>query len=247
MILQDEMPPEIRGDVSLPGVAPCAPEDWIRVDEAYGAQMAHREALLAEQRDAVIWLAPEAADAAAEVLEEVQALLPGLGFQPGAEGWRCPDGRVVKPVMADPLGTLGRLIQEDICILQKRGEEHVLTGAVLCFPASWSLQDKAGRPLIRIHEPVAAYDDGVARRVQRLFDGVRAGRPLWRHNRLWYADAELHQPRREAARRSQEGLGPETAPFMRSERQCIVRMPKADAVVFAIHNYVVRNPHLTGA
>ena len=30
-------------------------------------------------------------------------------------------------------------------------------------------------------------------------------------------------------------------PFTRSERQCILRLPESDAVVFTIHTYVVRD------
>ena len=130
-----------------------------------------------------------------------------------------------------PLLTLGRLVQEDICLLEKRGEEHVLTGAVLCFPANWRLAEKINRPLLGIHAPVPEYDENIARRVQRLFDGVRVGRPLWRFNKLSYSDADLHQPYKKT-----DG---DVTPFIRSERQCILRLPRTDAVVFSIHTFVV--------
>jgi hypothetical protein len=239
VITQDTLPPEMRGPHSLPGMAPAAAHDWLRVDEAYSAQMQRRLALLEHQRTDVLWMDPSALEAAREVLYAAMALLPALRFDVSGTQVTCPDGRVVAVSHADPLLTLGHLLQEDICILQKRGGEHVLTGAVLCFPASWRLAEKAGRPLTGIHTPVAEYDADLARRVQRLFDGVRAGRPLWRYNRLWYEDAELHQPRSVTAPRR---IGPDSsaAPFIRSERQCVVRMPVSDAVVFSIHTYVVR-------
>ena len=108
---------------------------------------------------------------------------------------RRPDGVTVAIDRADPLGTLGHLVQEDLCLMEKRNEAHVLTAAVLCFPASWRLAEKIGRPLEAIHAPVPEYDPKLARRVQRLFDGVQPGRPLWRVNALRYADPALHQPR----------------------------------------------------
>jgi hypothetical protein len=37
-----------------------------------------------------------------------------------------------------------------------------LTAAILCFPASWTLAEKLGRPLGAIHGPVAGYDPGMA-------------------------------------------------------------------------------------
>lgn len=231
-ILQDALPAAQQGESALPGVSPCAPDDWLRVDEAYGAQMAYRSELLAGRREAVLYQSDAARDAAAEVLEQALAVLPKLGFSVASDVVSCPDGRKVALDLESPLLTMGHLVQEDICILQKRGDEHVLTAAVLCFPANWRLADKVERPLIGIHEPVEEYDKNIARRVQRLFDGVRVGRPLWRFNKLRYAEADLHQPRRRAT-------GPDM-PFIRSERQSILRLPRTDAVVFSIHTHVVR-------
>lgn len=241
VITQDALPPEMSGAPRLPGTGPTDPHDWLRVDEAYAAQMQRRLELLEGQTDDVLWLDPTAQTAAEEVLEQALSLLPALGFEVDAQRVRCPDGRYVNIAWTDPLRVLGQLVQEDICILRKQGDEHVLVGAVLCFPASWRLAEKAGKPLIGIHEPVEEYDAQLAKRVQRLFDAVRAGQPLWRFNKLWYEDAELHQPR--SAEASARRIVPEeqAAPFIRSERQCLVRMPVSEVVVFSIHTYVVRS------
>jgi hypothetical protein len=238
-ILQNTLPSEMQAETKLPGMAPAEPDGWLRVDEAYGAQMKRRLELLAHQSDDVLWMDPSALEAAQEILDAVLEILPSLGFLSEHGQVTCPDGRVVQIMRDAPLLTLGQLVQEDICLLRKEGEEHVLVGAVLCFPASWRLAEKTGKPLIGIHEPVSEYDDHLAKRVQRLFDGVRAGRPLWRFNRLWYDDPELHQPR---SAREPRRISPDqqAAPYIRSERQCVVRMPKTDIVVFSIHTYVVR-------
>jgi hypothetical protein len=151
---------------------------------------------------------------------------------------RRPDGLQAAVDWTDPLGTLGRITQQDFCILQKQGAEHVLTGAVLCFPASWTLDEKIGRPLLDIHTPVVEYTAGLASRVQRLFDGVQAGRPLWRFNALWYRDPALYQPRRAHAPRAPELA--EEAGYLRSELQSILRLPKTRAAVFSIHTRVLR-------
>jgi hypothetical protein len=235
-ILHARLPDDMLDLRALPGVQPVT-GPWIRVDEAYAGQMALRRALLDAQREAVYRAGPEAEAACAEALAQALDVLPDLGFVRRGDAMLCPDG-VEVALDGSPLVVLGRLIQSDICILQKQGGEHVLTAACLCFPASWHLEDKFGRPMTRIHAPVDSYDDRMAHRVQRLFDGVQAGRPLWRFNRLTYADAELHQPRREHARRQMPAPG---APaFIRSERQTILRLPVSRAVVFAIHTYIVR-------
>ena len=238
MILSDSLPYDPFALGALPGVAPLDSADWLLLDSAYGAQMAERRRLLATRRDAVLALLPEADAAAQELLTHALAHLPP-GFTVAHGQVTCPDGTVQPIAPDDPLGTLGRICQEDFCLMQKPdgATEHVLTGAVLCFPASWRLAEKIGRPLLAIHRPVHDYDDALARRVQRLFDGVQPGRPLWRANALWYEDPALHQPRSEASPRPLGGR--DTAPFLRSERQVISRLPGCGAVVFSIRTYML--------
>lgn len=239
-ILHQRLPADLTDGTRLPGTQPLTSGRWLEVDEAYAAQMAYRRALIASRRDAVLWQAPAAAAAVAEVFTEALALLPTLGFEVTAHEIHCPDGARIARASDDPLALLGRLAQEDICIMQKNGAEHVLTAAVLCFPASWTLAEKAGRPLIRIHAPVDEYDEDLAKRVQRLFDGVQVGRPLWRNNLNYYDNPELFQPRSEAEG-ARAAPAPQRAPFLRAERQCILRLPKTKAVVFSIHSFVVRS------
>jgi hypothetical protein len=245
MILQRAIPYDPLSPPPLPGIAPLDPGDWLRVDEAFAGQMGEKDRLVRDRRAAVIALDDGARAAAGELLDEVvaaQMIKPG--FARDGDVITRPDGGRVPVRWSDPMGTLARLAQEDFCILEKRGDEHVMTAAALCFPASWSLDEKFMRPLVGIHLPVDSYDEGIARRVQRLFDGVQAGRPLWRFNALWYADADLHQPRREGARRPRPAPG--EAPFMRSELQTIRRLPESGAVVFGIHTYVLAERDVPG-
>lgn len=237
VILQDEIPYDVTVEKSLPGVAPLGESSWLHLDEAYAAQLARKAELLAERRSDVVALDAGALPAARELLRMVVGeLIERHGFSDAGDSVARPGGRAVALDFDDPLGTLAQLVQEDFCILQKQGEEHVLTGALLCFPASWTLAEKFMRPLVRIHKPVESYDANIAKRVQRLFDGVRVGRPVWRFNALHYADAELFHPRTEDAPREDDY---EEQRFLRSEKQVILRLPETDAVVFAIHTYVV--------
>lgn len=227
----------------LPGTLPLDPADWLRLDDAYAGQMALRDRLIADREGEVHALLPQAAGAAAELYDAVLPLLPGLGFRLGDGAALRPDGATVPLDPGRPLLTLGRLVQEDFCLMQADGSgEHVLTGAILCFPAGWLLAEKLGRPMLRIHAPVAKYSADVAARVQRLLDGVRAGAPLWRAN-AHHSRAPLFNPRPEAA--PKDTLAQDEMPFIRSERQCLVRLPRTQAVVFSIHTYRVRVTDLT--
>lgn len=238
-ILQDRLPhlpwidPRTR---RLPGILPVEGRDWLRIDEAYAPQMALRDRLIAAQADRVHGLLPEARPAATELYQTALDWLrqtPGFTFTDTAA--TRPDGLAVPLDPGRPLLTLGRLLQEDLCLMERQGDEYALTGGILCFPASWTLAQKLGRPLTGIHDPVPVYDADIARRVARLFDAIRPDQPLWRMNYLTYDDFVLHQPRREGEGRPQ----PQGHVFIRCERQCLLRLPLTKAVVFTIHTYVV--------
>jgi hypothetical protein len=139
---------------------------------------------------------PQGVPAAQDLYRRVLArLATETGYAVGADAVQRPDGVTIPLDPAQPLLTLGRLVQEDLCLREAAGNEHVLTGAILCFPASWTLAQKIGRPLSDIHIPVPSYDAGIARRVQRMFDAIRPEQPLWRANALLYDDPTLFQPR----------------------------------------------------
>ncbi|NOD46632.1 MULTISPECIES: DUF3445 domain-containing protein [unclassified Ruegeria] len=232
-ILQNTIPYDVGNPRALPGIQPTTLEDWLHQDEAFSGQMQRREELLCDHRDDVLALDPQAEPAAQELLDMVLARV----YPSAAEAVVRPDGATVLIDRSQPLDTLCKLVQEDFCILQKLGEEHVLTGAILCFPASWRLLEKFMRPLVDIHVPVQSYDANIAKRVQRLFDGIQPGRPLWRFNALWYEDSELFQPRSAHARREIPDRRENS--FLRSERQTLLRLPETNAVVFSIHTYVL--------
>jgi dimethylamine monooxygenase subunit A len=225
----------------LPGVLPLEGESWLRVDEAFAGQMAERDRLIAADPVRVHALLPRGRAAADELYGMVLAHLRDQpGYVIGAAEAVRPDGVIVPLDPAEPLLTLGRLVQEDLCLLDSEGEEHALVGAILCFPASWTLAQKIGRPLSAIHVPVPSYDAGIARRVQRMFDAIRVEQPLWRGNSLLYDDPALFQPRLEGVHRPK----PVGRTYLRSERQCLLRLPQTRALLFAIHTYVLRRSDL---
>jgi hypothetical protein len=102
------------------------------------------------------------------------------------------------------------------------------------------LAEKLGRPLTEIHTPVPEYEAGLAARVQRLFDGLRAveagGRILMRMNALDHDRPELFQTRPQAEARP-HGHG--SGEWLRIERQTLRRLPATGAVVFSIHTTVL--------
>ena len=238
-ILHDKLPYRLDTKRNLPAVTALDPDNVLIKDHTYADQMAERERLINDFEQDVICLEPKTLFAAQELLDFVLRFLPRLGgFIKTADHIICPDGRQVVISYTNPLASIGRLVQNDFCLLIKKDEEHILSGAILCFPASWSLEEQFLRPLSIIHTPIAAYDSNVARRVQRLFDGVKPNRPIWRHNELYYDKPDLYQPRKTTNRRPI--LKEADRRFLRSERQVIFRLPRSNAVIFSIHTHVLK-------
>lgn len=243
VILQRSVPYDMTPR-PLPGIRGLALRDWLTRDEAFAPQMALRARLVTTHRAQVIAAQPGSGALCRQVLQFVLDWLAchDTAYRIDAKAVRRPDGAVVPLDRADPLGTLARLIQEDLCLLTRQGGRHALTAAVLCFPAGWRLADKIGRPLTAIHDPVPSYDDRLAARVQRLFDAVTPDQPLWRFNALPYAAPDLFQPHKVAATRDTP------VRYLRSERQSILRLPDSpdDACLFSIHTYVIRTTDSPG-
>lgn len=227
----------------MPGVQPLDPAQWLVVDDAFAGQMAERERAIRERPELVHALLPEAREAAEECLEAVLNFLPNLpGYQINEQSVIRPDGAQVPIDRKNPLLTLGRTIQDDICLMLPGETEHVLGGAILCFPASWTLAQKIGRPLVRIHKHVQKYDDSIGIRVQRMFDAIRPERPMWRANAHLEDSPELFAVRDETTPHATKSANPR---YLRSERQTLMRLPASGAVVFSIHTWMVEVENLT--
>lgn len=218
----------------LPGIQPAKLGEWLLIDDVYAAQMAYRDDLLNHKRKAVFLAKKESLPAQQELLALlITELNSDYIIRDDAIG--RPDGKLVN-FTDEPIVTAAKLVQEDLLII----ESGILTAAVLCFPASWTLSEKFGRGMIGIHDVVPEYDNDMSKRVGRLFDAIRPEQPLWRANYMIYDDAELHQPRRAAEKRAST-----SGHFVRVERQTLRKLPETGAVVFGIHTYVVPLATLT--
>jgi len=216
-----------------PGTHPLDPANWIETGPDHEAQMAERDRILADIPEAAMAV-PGSEAAVAELGTVLRDALAGREDHAVLAGAiRRPDGETV-PLGGPPLTVIGRLVQEDFCVLEKphSDAEYVLTAAVLCFPSRWRLADKMGRPLTAIHAGVPDYTDDIPHRVNRLFDGIAPERPLWRANWSIHDRATLRQT---APPRNPP---PTDALFIRVERQTFRRLPRSRAVVFGIRTHI---------
>ena len=189
-----------------------------------------RHRLLDEQRDVVFGALDGTDDAAGEVLDLVVAWLDEHDI-----GHPAPDPT------EHPLVAAGRLVQDDLCLMVRHDGAWHLDAGVLAFPTLWHLHDRLGLPTPQVHERVAHYDQ-IESRVDRFFDRMPLDRVVWRRNFSIKPYPHLYVP----TIKTEMGQGGHTvandgSPYwIRSERQTLRRLPRSDAIVFAIRVQIVR-------
>jgi hypothetical protein len=221
---------------------------WFELDERYCDELRERRELLAERHGDVFGALPGSDAARAETLREVVANLCEHAPQ-----WFTRDGDTVRNALTgeswelatppcDPLELAGRLVQEDLCIIQNDADGPRFTAAVLCFPSRWRLHEKLGKPLTSVHGPVPHYAERLASPVDRFMAKVKVGHIASRLNWSVLDDPALYQPTGKWREATNTRITPENAGdslYLRVERQTLRRLPQSDAILFGIrvHSY----------
>jgi hypothetical protein len=124
----------------------------------------------------------------------------------------------------------------------RRGEAGWrLAAASLCFPSSWALHEKFGKPIHEVHGPVPGFGAGTrnAELIARMFDHLRPEMPVIRWNWSLYGDDRLFHPTTASPETRRFGQGPRAENvFLRAERQTLRRLPQSLDILFTIRIYV---------
>jgi hypothetical protein len=226
------------------GLKPLDLAGWLEVDR-------HREAYLSEKRrlyaeiPGKVFVAEEGTQAAQqEVLELIAGHLQ-LHF---------PEVEADASTAGPALRIASLQVQEDL-VLMRRGEDGWrLAAASLCFPSSWSLEEKFGRPLQDIHTPVPGFGRGTrtADVIHRIFDNLAVELPVERLNWSLQANPDLYQPLSNDARIDRAQARPSRFPgadvaasaFIRVERQTLRKLPVSGDILFTIRIHLDPMPVL---
>ncbi|MDQ6433672.1 DUF3445 domain-containing protein [Mesorhizobium sp. LHD-90] len=225
------------------GLKPLDLSDWIEVDKRYEAYIAEKQRLYATIPEKVFVEEPDTREAQAEVLDRLAEHLCANA----ARLFAIPEQKALLDAnlaaAQAPLRAASLLVQEDL-ILMRRGENGWrLVAGSLCFPSSWSLLEKFGRPLQEIHTPVPAFGPGtrMAELIHRMFDNLQ-GQGVQRFNWSIQANADLYHPLSNVARIDRATNRPSKFPdleaaaraFIRVERQTLRKMPMSGDILFTI-------------
>ena len=236
------------------GLMPLDLKDWIEPDAQCAAELKEKERLLTGRYAEVFAALPEAALGSAETLallvEHLPRRFPELYKRSGDRLDNLTTGQQWKihNTPLHPLELGGRLVQEDLCLMQWQAHTQVyhLVGASLCFPTRWRLADKIGKPLNTIHAPIPGYAEQLAPTMDKFFDRLKVEKPVWRLNWSLMDDPTLFQPTRSSRKRTD--ITPENAGdsiWLRMERQTLRRLPHSHDILFTIRVYVRPLAHLT--
>ena len=130
---------------------------------------------------------------------------------------------------------LSNMVQEDLCILRRRKDDWNLRAASVCFPSGWKLEDKIGKPLHEIHEPVPEMTRDISEVITQKLDLIEPMVPVQRFNWTLKKDCRLHQPTIiSSINNTIEEPG---KVFIRVERQVFTKLNSGD-ILFTIRTYV---------
>ncbi|MBA4150797.1 MAG: DUF3445 domain-containing protein [Verrucomicrobia bacterium] len=129
---------------------------------------------------------------------------------------------------------LGRIWEADFALLGPTATGSlILSGGVVCFPSSWSLPEKIGKPMQSIHQPVPGLNEAIGRQIDLFLGKLRPGVVWLRFNWGVVRTAELNQhPDRDLPRLTSPVRLDEA--FLRIERQALVALPGTRGVLFGI-------------
>jgi hypothetical protein len=235
------------------GLKPLDLDRWIEVDRHLLPYLAEKRRLYAEIPDKVFVEEAGTRDAQREVLDLLGAHL----LASFSEVYRQSSAGIEVEGAANGLAGVGAasgfddaalvaaslLVQEDLILMRRDESGWRLVAGSLCFPSSWSLIEKFGRPLQQIHAPVPGFGPATrsAELINRMFDGLQ-GQAVERYNWSIQAGDMLYHPLSDLERIDRATNRPSRFPdgdvgahaFIRVERQTLRKLPVSRDILFTI-------------
>lgn len=232
------------------GVKPLDPAGWIEIDDHLLPYLAEKRRLYAEIPERVFVEEAGTREAQQEVLDLLGSYLlekfPDIYRQgdTGIEVVAAPDRPAIPSGLEDaPLVAASLLVQEDLILMRRDESGWRLVAGSLCFPSSWVLVEKFGRPLQDIHAPVPGFGPGTrpAELISRMFDGLQ-GQAVERYNWSIQSGDALYHPLSDLQRIDRATNRPSRFPggdidahaFIRVERQTLRKLPLSRDILFTI-------------
>jgi len=136
-----------------------------------------------------------------------------------------------------PSSGLARAVAEhwepDFLLMARSGGSVRLAGGCVCFPSSWSVQEKIGRPIEEIHAVVPGLNASIGPRIQAFLERLKPGISWTRSNWGLSRSRERNQHPARALPRLDESV-PADEVYFRVEEQSLIALPESRGVLFGI-------------
>jgi hypothetical protein len=233
------------------GLKPLEIDRWIEVGAFLLPHLAEKRRLYAEIPEKVFVEEDGTRDAQREVLDllgqHLTAKHPRTHRAAGSDvevaGLESTIERLPHVLRQAPLAKASLLVQEDLILMRRDERGWRLAAGSLCFPSSWSLAEKFGKPLQEIHAPVPGFGPGTrpAELINRMFDGLQ-GQAVERFNWSIQANDALYHPLSNVERIDRATNRPTRFPdgdinahaFIRVEHQTLRKLPVSRDILFTI-------------
>lgn len=214
-------------------ILPDADHRWImglRQEDSLREFFADQDTTGAVRAERVHWLKEDPQKYAALLPEAEPALCETVDLARGLGLFGSDD----EASSFEQLIRLGSVWEPDIIWMHPRGDGiHRLIGGVLCFPSSWALHDKLGRPMSEVHGPVPDLNPTIGRSIDTFLARQVPGVVWLRENWGLSRDAELnHHPSRSFRRLDATVTVDEV--WVRLEHQLLLKLPISGSVLFGI-------------
>ncbi|MAM13440.1 MAG: hypothetical protein CML23_23910 [Rhizobiaceae bacterium] len=223
------------------GLSQIATTDWLEAEGDLGRYLDEKRQFLEADPDAIFRAAPDSLAAQQEALELIVRhlgdehrdthRLDGAMMSMAGHTVDIADGTM------PPLMRAGLLIADDLAILTRHDGHWHLSAGFIAFPSSWSLAEKAGRPMDEVHADVPGFQGGTrnAAMVTRIFDNLKPDLPAERFNWSFKGSNALAMP---VSKHLPEDPFRPVRPIgdnvLRVERQTLRRLPETGAILFTI-------------
>jgi hypothetical protein len=207
---------------------------WLDPDEYHAPDLTEKKRLLYNMRNKV-YAAVEGTEAAQEIIlklvqDELTSAHPQIHQSHGIAAKNDPS-----------LIRAASLIQEDLVLMRQKDEDYILAAACVCFPTGWNLEEKIGRSMHHIHDPVPDLNSSIGDPIDRFFRNLKPGKIVERFNwGLYDSDALFQSADWREDRPIENSITADTIGeqiFFRVERQTLQRLEERDDILFTIRIY----------
>jgi hypothetical protein len=129
---------------------------------------------------------------------------------------------------------LGKALEPDVLLLASGARNGIrLYGGCVCFPSSWSLPEKMGKPIESIHDVVPGLNEQIGRQIHAFLLHLKPGVAWLRSNWGLSRSPELNQHPDRRLPQLQPAVELEDV-WLRLEHQALVALPRNRGVLFGI-------------